>query len=198
LYLKNSGTGNLTITQIKISGINCNIYQNLSSGVSGIDLSNCLENLTSGNHEILVLTNNKVISKQLLLDIETLVASLIFSSNSSSINYGSSINLSWEATYLDSCTSSGNWSGSKNLIDSTIEGPLISDSTFTLNCTGRFGNITSTLNIEVGAQPVFISMWNTSLSGDSNSTQITLPLVSSGTYDFIVNWGDGTNNSIST
>ncbi len=42
----------------------------------------------------------------------------------------------------------------------------------------------------------FISTWTTSLSGTSNSTQITLPLEASGNYNFAVNWGDSSSDNI--
>ena len=44
----------------------------------------------------------------------------------------------------------------------------------------------------------FVSYWNTSLtsSRSSTSTQIQLPLESSGTYNFTVYWGDGSSNVI--
>ncbi len=46
----------------------------------------------------------------------------------------------------------------------------------------------------------FITVWNTALLsvGSSNSDQVSLPLEASGTYDFEVDWGDGTNDSITT
>lgn len=44
----------------------------------------------------------------------------------------------------------------------------------------------------------FISTWNTNESGVSNDTQITLPLLSTGTYNFTVAWGDGQINTIAT
>jgi len=50
-----------------------------------------------------------------------------------------------------------------------------------------------------GVDPAaFVSYWDTSLtsSGSSSSTQIKLPLTSSGTYNFSVYWGDGSNNTI--
>ena len=39
----------------------------------------------------------------------------------------------------------------------------------------------------------FVSLWRTSntSAGSSTSTQVTLPLNSSGTYNFVVDWGDG-------
>lgn len=47
---------------------------------------------------------------------------------------------------------------------------------------------------------VVISKWNTTKtsSGSSNSNQIKLPLDPSGTYNFTINWGDGTSNTITS
>ena len=44
----------------------------------------------------------------------------------------------------------------------------------------------------------FTSIWDTTKLSDGSSAdnQIKLPLVSNGNYDFIVDWGDGTNNTI--
>jgi surface protein len=44
----------------------------------------------------------------------------------------------------------------------------------------------------------FISTWKTDNAGISASNQITLPLESSGTYNFTVDWGDGSKNTITT
>lgn len=46
----------------------------------------------------------------------------------------------------------------------------------------------------------FISSWNTTNTsgGSSASNQIQLPLVSGGTYNFIVDWGDGNQDTITT
>ena len=48
---------------------------------------------------------------------------------------------------------------------------------------------------EVVDTSTFISEWNTenTSTGSSTSTQISLPLESSGTYNFVVDWGDGGN-----
>ena len=48
---------------------------------------------------------------------------------------------------------------------------------------------------------MFVSIWNTEngeSSITSNSNQVSLPLESTGTYDFFVNWGDGNEDRIST
>jgi len=44
----------------------------------------------------------------------------------------------------------------------------------------------------------FIAIWNTSKTsiGSSSSNQVCLPLESEGNYDFFVDWGDGSNNTI--
>lgn len=44
----------------------------------------------------------------------------------------------------------------------------------------------------------FVSVWNTSKTsvGSSNSNQVKLPLESMGTYNFVVDWGDNSNESI--
>jgi surface protein len=42
----------------------------------------------------------------------------------------------------------------------------------------------------------FLSTWTTTNPGVTTSNQIILPLVSNGTYDFIIAWGDGTSNMI--
>lgn len=46
----------------------------------------------------------------------------------------------------------------------------------------------------------FVSTWNTAntSAGSSTATQVKLPLESAGTYDFQVDWGDGTSSIIKT
>ncbi len=56
----------------------------------------------------------------------------------------------------------------------------------------------STLNADlISNNPgSFISIWNTSLG--TNNVTIRLPLIIGGTYNFTVNWGDGTNETITS
>jgi hypothetical protein len=42
----------------------------------------------------------------------------------------------------------------------------------------------------------FQSTWKTDNPGVSNSDQIALPLIDGGEYDFVVKWGDGTQDTI--
>ena len=55
-----------------------------------------------------------------------------------------------------------------------------------------------TITLSYEKEPQFISTWDTTniTSGSSNSNQITLPLESSGNYNFVVDWGDGTTDTI--
>ena len=43
--------------------------------------------------------------------------------------------------------------------------------------------------------PVFTCKWDTTQAGSSNDT-VVLPLVSNGSYNFQVDWGDGTRETI--
>jgi len=68
----------------------------------------------------------------------------------------------------------------------------------TLSITDSLQTRTTTRNITVDAGIQFVSKWNTSNPGTSGSNQITLPLVSTGSYNFNVDWGDGTSNTITS
>ena len=71
--------------------------------------------------------------------------------------------------------------------------------TFSLSSHEQWGNSkTITFETKEVNNNLFISTWDTTniTSGSSNSNQITLPLESSGTYNFIVDWGDGTSDTI--
>lgn len=52
----------------------------------------------------------------------------------------------------------------------------------------------------VPLENVFQATWDTTrtTAGSSTSNQLNLPLTSSGTYDFTINWGDNTTSSISS
>jgi surface protein len=48
--------------------------------------------------------------------------------------------------------------------------------------------------------PLFISVWDTTITSGSStaSNQIQLPLINGGTYNFVVDWGDGTQDTITS
>ncbi|PLW79406.1 hypothetical protein C0585_07935 [Candidatus Woesearchaeota archaeon] len=49
----------------------------------------------------------------------------------------------------------------------------------------------SSLLTITNSSSIFISIWDTSKAGVSNSTSISLPLESDGNYNFTIDWGDG-------
>jgi hypothetical protein len=49
---------------------------------------------------------------------------------------------------------------------------------------------------QAAENPAFITTWKTDNAGPSADNQITIPLVSVVTYNFVVDWGDGTQDTI--
>lgn len=74
---------------------------------------------------------------------------LTLNASSTTIATGSSVTLSWSSSNTDSCTASGAWTGSRLVNGSETTGPLMSDSTYQLNCTGAGGNIARSVTIIV-------------------------------------------------
>ncbi len=71
------------------------------------------------------------------------------------------------------------------------------------NClSGPFPALISALLLKYGTitppnpDTPFITIWRTDNTGDSGTTQVKLPLVSTGIYNFVVEWGDGTQDTI--
>ena len=82
-----------------------------------------------------------------------------------------------------------NISGSELVTECLIDGSLIQE------------GIEYKLSARVGSLPIsltFFSEWNTAnvSTGSSANNQIKLPLISSGNYNFIVDWGDGSQDTI--
>ncbi len=50
--------------------------------------------------------------------------------------------LNWSTTHADSCQASGGWTGLKPASGEETVGPVVASTTFTLQCTGRGGNVT--------------------------------------------------------
>lgn len=90
-----------------------------------------------------------------------------------------------------------NWDGNNvtyiNSQEITFNEGLNTISAWANNSAGNIGSTSVSFIIDTNP---FSSVWETNRSGSSGNNQIRLPLESSGTYNFIVNWGDGTNNTI--
>ena len=73
------------------------------------------------------------------------------SANPSSVVSGANVVLNWNSGNADSCTASGDWSGSKTTSGSQTVGPISADSRFTLTCTGAGGSANNSADVTVTA-----------------------------------------------
>ncbi len=78
----------------------------------------------------------------------------------------------------------------KALDNGAYIGDLIiqSDSTVTVNLSGT----------ATGFPIPFITVWRTNNPGTTNAMTITLPLEATGTYNFVVDWGDGSTSTVTS
>lgn len=81
----------------------------------------------------------------------------------------------------------------KNGILYDLKTPTIND-----NLYAEFASIGSNINIDWANSSIFVTQWNTTkISGTSSaSNQIQLPLLSTGNYNFTIDWGDGSTDNI--
>ncbi len=83
------------------------------------------------------------------------VPTVTLSADSSQIASGQGVRLTWSSTGASSCTASGAWLGSEPTSGSSVAvGPLATDSTFTLTCSGPGGTSKpASVNVTVTAKP---------------------------------------------
>ncbi len=93
-----------------------------------------------------------------------------------SINYNSSANLSWTSTNTDSCTASGDWSGSKDTSGSEPTGNLSSNKTYTLSCTGLTGTASDSVEVNVASSQTGTIQVKARLDGKSWSGSLNFAL----------------------
>ena len=72
-----------------------------------------------------------------------------FSANPPTVSYNGTTTLTWSSTDATSCNASGAWSGSKNTSGSDIVGPIDSDRTFSLSCTGGGGTTNRSVTVTI-------------------------------------------------
>lgn len=100
LYFKNGENTNISIEQIKIDNINCNVTGDFEPGVSTIDVSACVSNITTQTPEIVVFTNDNIISKNVFVENSNALNTTSF--ESPSVNLTLIGNLTWNRTINDS------------------------------------------------------------------------------------------------
>ena len=79
------------------------------------------------------------------------VPAVVFTASPSTVANGNSSLLSWSSTNATSCTASGAWSGSQLVSGSASTGPLTSNASYTLACTGAGGTTTKSVSIVVSS-----------------------------------------------
>ena len=101
-----------------------------------------------------------------------------FNSSSSSILEGESISLNWSSANANSCSASGDWSGTKSANgNETLQLDSVKTYTFTLTCKGASGttNAVSSVSVEVNAiQNPTIDSFSSSAQSVSVNESITL------------------------
>ncbi len=94
----------------------------------------------------------------------------------------------------------GEWTDQAGFIDNNQEVRVRANAgdDYSVTTTARLnvGESWGLFNVTTKEHGDFISVWKTDNPGASDDNQITLPLVSNGQYDFTVDWGDGSSNTI--
>jgi hypothetical protein len=80
------------------------------------------------------------------------------------VTAGETVSLNWSTTDADDCTASGDWSGAKATTGSETLGPLSSDASFTLTCTGVGGTASNTASVSVTPPPPTVNLDATPIS----------------------------------
>ena len=72
----------------------------------------------------------------------------------SPVQYGTGSTVRWSSTGTDVCYATSDWFGTKPVSGSMPTGPLYTDKTYTLTCTGQYGSITRSATVPVVGVPV--------------------------------------------
>ncbi|MEX2404972.1 MAG: Ig-like domain-containing protein, partial [Candidatus Paceibacterota bacterium] len=119
--------------------------------------------------------------------------SVSLSVSPSSVDYGDPSTLSWTASgEIDSCTATGDWSGSKSTSDSESTGSQYDDSSYTLECEGPGGSDSDTENVTVGPEPEP----NSSPDADNDSYTV-FENSSNNSFNVLLNDSDSDGDSLS-
>ena len=85
------------------------------------------------------------------------------------VKKGTAANIEWRSSNTTSCVAGGAWSGGKSTEGVELTADLFEDSTYTINCFGRNGTTTSTVNTVVfEEQESFIGRIQNNIRGGLN------------------------------
>ncbi len=112
--------------------------------------------------------------------VNTLSPSVDLRANPITINYNSSATLSWTSSNANSCSASGDWSGSKSTSGSESTGNLTSSKRYTITCSGPGGTASDSVTVNV-ASPVLSASLSASPSSGNAPLPVTMTATVSGT-----------------
>ncbi|MEJ2620381.1 MAG: fibronectin type III domain-containing protein [Candidatus Thiodiazotropha sp.] len=111
----------------------------------------------------------------------------------STISLNGSTTLTWNSTNAESCTASGDWSGSKDLSGTeTIDG-LTGDRQFTLTCSNAYGSVSDSVDVTITS-----SSNGTALLSWTPPTQNTDGSALTDLTGYIIYYGTASNNYTET
>jgi hypothetical protein len=159
LYIKNSQNSSVNISNINIGGINCNISSIYSGYIIKLDVSACIENLTTSTPDIVVITNSQILEEQAY--VESVVSLASCNLDSFNFNSGSS------ATFYNSSLGSTCHSESRSCNDGTISGTSSFNQS---SCTILSSSLTCITDLDgdghINATCAKYPMTNTTYEGD--------------------------------
>ena len=78
--------------------------------------------------------------------------------SAAAVTAGDSVTLTWQASNANSCSASGGWTGAKALSGSETVGPVDSDASFELTCSGSGGDESSSVVVQVQTGSVSVAL----------------------------------------
>lgn len=98
---------------------------------------------------------------------------ITFSSSDTLVDAGESVTLTWQTSNATSCTASGAWSGSKSISGNEVVGPIESNQTFTLSCSGAGGGSLREVVVEIATGGASVNLTSSQPAVGVNG-QVTL------------------------
>jgi len=86
------------------------------------------------------------------------VTTVSLSANPTSVSLNGATTLSWDSSNADSCTASGDWSGSRSASGEETISSLTENSTYNLSCTGLGGTAEDTVSVTIDATTVTVNL----------------------------------------
>jgi surface protein len=206
-YLFNKASTDASFTNYKV------IAGNTTTGsVTGLNTStqynfkvHALTNAGSGvPSNILTLTTADLPSAPLNLTASALNNTSVQLSWDTPASNGGSALTDYVVQYKLSSQGDGSYvtfsDGTSTTRTATVTGLSANNYVFRVAAKNVYGTGSYSTPLSFSLTSTFISTWNTSntSSGSSPSNQISLPLKIDGTYNFTVNWGDGTTSTITS